>query len=1052
MLMNVQKRVLQQQQLLLLVVLLVIVVLVAVDVDVIVSASTLDSTSSYNTRRSINNNNTNNNTNNNNRIAFHFHSLTNSKRRRIRKSLQYDTNRNFISQQMNRNIITNININANRNTNQFSIIARHMHTKNYSNTNNDNNNNNNKKKKNDHKKYPTRKQKENKRTFQELNTIYVHQLKTIYESSLFHTTTNNNSNNNNDDERIQSYKYLLTLESNVLNLIWSSQSIQQIHDVLWKFITFVKHTIKNDDDNNNDNYYDNNHNNHDNNNNHNDDDTTKITYHDLKYLGPNIASAALRRMIDIRPSLSRNTDHDDNDMMMEKMIQSYIPILLQILSREIIMIGQRNGDDDNVDDDYDSIRASKIKDLTSSTSMSSSSSFEPFQKWINQVESIHQQYSINVTTIVSPTKKSNNNNNNNNNNKAIFEAQFTHYSLVNILYSLGTLSRIVKYQNDKEQQQQMQQQQQLQILTQIQNNDIEYDDNTMSSTLFKNEIISTLESSFSHLVENICFLLLNRNIHQLTPKRSIEVLTSLATIIHSRAIKEGKNNIDPTTNSNIRNVIESIGNRVHKGDAIGQFNGRDLSLGLWSLYIIQTFHLGMIKSFTRKLRKQAIREEMTCNDLCRSIWSISQLMYILEDTQRHRKYVSTNTEINQGDDFNGYEESTDFEEDVHCRSLEKELIRLDDTSICQDDILTILDECLTCICTLVNELVRDRSKYVSNNKLRSSPIIQSMQTREFADVLSTCAMLKTTINELTISELISKVHALDGFIQQCSAIDIARILRSMQQLKIHNQNEFVLAMIRRFVYLIDSHDTYATVPRTLTSMLRSIVLILADNGRNEKLLLQTIVPFLKDEKYLEKCNEFEISNIIFVLAKAKFYDKDVLMALAFRMTNENILATCTTSSASRFLWSMTSLVKSTDHNELEELLFQMFQSLGGILLSPQITSIDASSAMWSMAKSSYSLDKGVFDHLAEMLAKDHILQSATVQHVCQALWACGKMINFEDQLNQKIEHGEVTPPPYYQYATKYASFLVSHVDQMNSKDIAQVRKDENEYVFHETKQ
>ena len=1045
MLMNVQKRVLQQQQLLLLVVLLVIVVLVAVDVDVdvIVSASTLDSTSSYNTRRSIKNtNNTTTTNNNNNRIAFHFHSLTNSKRRRIRKSLQYDTNRNFISQQMNRNIITN----TNSNTNQFSIIARHMHTKNYSNNNNNTNNNNN----NDHKKYPTRKQKEKKRTFQELNIIYVHQLKTIYESSLFHTNTNNNSNNNSnnniydggDDERIQSYKYLLTLESNVLNLIWSSQSIQQIHDVLWKFITCVKHTIK--DDNNNDNYYDNNHN---------DDDTTKITYHDLKYLGPNIASAALRRMIDIRPSLSRNMNHNDNDMMME-MIQSYIPILLQILSREIIMIVQRNDDDDNVDDDYDSIRASKIKDLTSSTSMSSSSSFEPFQKWINQVESIHQQYSINVTTILSPSKKSNNNdnNNNNNNNKAIFEAQFTHYSLVNILYSLGTLSRIVKYQNDKEQQQQMQQQQQLQILTQIQNNDIEYDDNTMSSTLFKNEIISTLESSFSHLVENICFLLLNRNIHQLTPKRSIEVLTSLATIIHSRAIKEGKNNIDPTTNSNIRNVIEIIGNRVQKGDAIGKFNGRDLSLGLWSLYIIQTFHLGMIKSFTRKLRKQAIREEMTCNDLCRSIWSISQLMYILEDTQRRHKYFSSNTEIDQGDEFNGYEESTDFEEDVHCVSLEKEFIRLDDTSMSQDDILTLLDECLTCICTLVNELVRDRSKYVSNNKLRSSPIIQSMQTREFADVLSTCAMLKTTINELTISELISKVHALDGFIQQCSAIDIARILRSMQQLKIHNQNEFVLAMIRRFVYLIDSHDTDATVPRTLTSMLRSIVLILADNGRNEKLLLQTIVPFLKDEKYLEKCNEFEISNILFVLAKAKFYDKDVLMALAFRMTNENILATCTTSSASRFLWSMTSLVKSTDHNELEELLFQMFQSLCGILLSPQITSIDASSAMWSMAKSSYSLDKGVFDHLAEMLAKDHILQSATVQHVCQALWACGKMINFEDQLNQKIEHGEVTPPPYYQYATKYASFLVSHVDQMNSKDIAQVRKDENEYVFHETKQ
>lgn len=64
---------------------------------------------------------------------------------------------------------------------------------------------------------------------------------------------------------------------------------------------------------------------------------------------------------------------------------------------------------------------------------------------------------------------------------------------------------------------------------------------------------------------------------------------------------------------------------------------------------------------------------------------------------------------------------------------------------------------------------------------------------------------------------------------------------------------------------------------------------------------------------------------------------------------------------------------------MKEVLFEMFQALGGILLSTQLTPVDASSAMWAMAKSSYALDMRIFDHLAEVLAVDFMMETATLQ-------------------------------------------------------------------------
>jgi hypothetical protein len=574
----------------------------------------------------------------------------------------------------------------------------------------------------------------------------------------------------------------------------------------------------------------------------------------------------------------------------------------------------------------------------------------------------------------------------------------------------------------------------------------------------------------------------------LTPQRSLETLSSLATLIQfQKSNNHNKNNdnffisnnidddsendgdyydfsyenddsedddgnvddqINTMMNSSsttassatttISELIKIIGNRLSKGDAIGQFNGYELSIGLWSLCILQTFNYDMIQSFMRRLRKKAIRESMTSYDICKSIWAIGQLMEILDGLQHQEQQQLRGIDIDNMDDYNGDNELLNYGP----VAVDKQSVDTMD----HDEMAIIFDECETCCYTLLKELIRNQNN--SNNVAETSNgiweqtdtkmKIQSLHAGQIADILSTCLIFEVDSDEEIITKLISHVQHVDDLNKKCSVTDIARILWSMQRLKVNDQAETVPILIKRYIHYINSHEYDAKVPKTLNTVLRSIVMILPDNGRDEIDLFNSVSSLFTDKNYLQKCNEFEVSNFAFVLAMADYYDKDVLKALSERMLDRDIMYTCTPSSASRFLWSLSSLVNKKEDYEMDELLFEMFQSLGGILLSSQLTPVDATSAMWAIAKSSYSLDMGIFDHLAEMLARDSMLERATVQQVCHALWACGKMMNFEDPLKEKIEYGEVTPPPYKLYATKYATFLVSLIDQMSSKDVAQV--------------
>ena len=84
-----------------------------------------------------------------------------------------------------------------------------------------------------------------------------------------------------------------------------------------------------------------------------------------------------------------------------------------------------------------------------------------------------------------------------------------------------------------------------------------------------------------------------------------------------------------TNNPKIEQTIETLSQRLTKGDAISQFNPYEITNGLRSFYILQYFQRDFMKVYMKRLRKQPIRYKMSPRDICSCIWYIGQLMEVL---------------------------------------------------------------------------------------------------------------------------------------------------------------------------------------------------------------------------------------------------------------------------------------------------------------------------------------------------------------------------------------------------------------------------------------
>ncbi len=996
----------------------------------------------------------------------------------------------------------NLNDTNNNNNNNQRQKQQHHH----------NNNNNNVNKYNNKSSSPKKEKKKKKLDHYELKTKVLRQFRDIseyYMQAFFHSVSENRNSSlslNNNDNNSNNSNLFKTIETDILNTIWTCQSIPEIYDLLWHIVHFAKkistvhHNTRTINNNNNSNNNSNTNNSNTNNSNTNNNKKNVpiilekdmnekgygiLTRDDFALLGPNIASAILRRIVDLQQqrqnqqwrkrqkyssgkmSSNSNNDNDNNnnndDELIEKIVlQRYIPTLLHSMTEEVTLLNVQQKE-------VNSSFLSQPSEKSLPTTL-----FQPFHQWTSQLDAVfhHLDQTESFDQSTTTTTKQNS-------KETVFDQQITHYSCANYLHSIGILLRSSKEHDNG-------------VDISFMNEHLHEIVNKMSLLLL--EPIATTSTSDKSFGENVD----NPNINAtfpvtpsspviqskllgLTPKRLLEIMISLATLVQYQNNNDKQRDYNdlstdfmipirstlPTimksdtlplkSSPSVTILIHTIGNRLYQGDAIGKFNGNDLSLGLWSLFILRSFHYDMIKSFMKRLRKKTLRETLNGNEICKSLWSIGQLMEMLNELEgkqlqmkRRQEQIALenrnndsgsfdpNSQIEENESYDSWYEGTSIEAQNQVSfEMDDETHRM---NLSHEETAIIFDQSITCCYTLLKELNREyvRNHVSRNQETFKTKKLHGLKERQIADILYTCVLLDLEEDDDVVRDLVYHLGQTSDFHSRYRVADITRILWSMQRLNIKNQRETISTLIDHFLHLMSERKEDATVPKTLITIMRSIVLILPDNGRNETGILQALLPLLKNEAYLKRCNEFETSNFMFILAMADLYDKEALISLAGRMMEYEILESSTPSSASRFLWSFSKLVNKEEDYEMDELLFESFQALGGVLLSSQLTPVDASNAMWAIAKSSYSLDLGVFDHLAEMLAKDEMLERATIQQVCFGLWSCGKMINFEDPLREKMEHGEVTPPPYLSYATKYATFLVSVVEQMTAKDIAQV--------------
>eukprot|EP00557_Chaetoceros_sp_GSL56_P004048 CAMPEP_0176504732 /NCGR_PEP_ID=MMETSP0200_2-20121128/16100_1 /TAXON_ID=947934 /ORGANISM="Chaetoceros sp., Strain GSL56" /LENGTH=830 /DNA_ID=CAMNT_0017904203 /DNA_START=440 /DNA_END=2932 /DNA_ORIENTATION=- len=445
-------------------------------------------------------------------------------------------------------------------------------------------------------------------------------------------------------------------------------------------------------------------------------------------------------------------------------------------------------------------------------------------------------------------------------------------------------------------------------------------------------------------------------------------------------------------------LLSMIGDRLIQGDAVGKLNGRYLSLAMWAYASLERPHVGVLKSFSRRLRKSSVRAEMLPLDITRAVWAVGHSV-------RQLDLVTQQNEAHLNSPF--------------CPN---------------EDVGALREEVAIMVYTLVGELLKPKNSNHSEVKK-----INGLNTNQVIDLLGSFIVFEFEGSHPFVIELTNHIKYEILQRDECSATHIAKMLWSFQRLRFPIDNDIIQSTIDKFVDIILSEGAHACAPSTLNQMLRSITLFLPDHGRSYPQLYLAASYLLNNRNYLKNCNEFECSNFLWCYAMAKYYDKEVILSLSERMQNGDIISSLTPSSVSRYLWSFTSLVESNEEDiRIKETLFEMFETLGGILLSAQLKPVDSSKAMWAMAKSSYALNIGIFDHLAEVLSNDSMLERASVQQITQALWSCGKMVSWEDPLREKLEFGTVSIPPYVKSAEKFASFLVSLHERMSAKDISQI--------------
>ena len=362
-----------------------------------------------------------------------------------------------------------------------------------------------------------------------------------------------------------------------------------------------------------------------------------------------------------------------------------------------------------------------------------------------------------------------------------------------------------------------------------------------------------------------------------------------------------------------------------------------------------------MKAVMRRLRKK--RRELFASDIARALWSAARLIERLDDK----------AELEEEDD--GL--------DIAAAQLREEAVVL--------------------FYTLANELMRSPA---TSDSAKSR--LLDLTAGATADIFMSSVTLEIG-HEVPILSALSCHLRQPSIVKHCSLQDIARLLLSFHRLGLKEETETIRSLCNRFTELARTKDCDGKTlnTKTLNTVLRSVVML--NNGEMYKVrrapcknVFDVAASIINDADrgmaMCSRCSEFEVSAIAWSFAKAKYVDDGVIRRLANRMMEEDVSQLCSPSSVSRMLWSYTVLLSLADDShsdnnmpidvgqrlaELRETQYLLFQSLSWVLLSEQLNPIDCTAAMWAMAQASYPLDLSVFDHLAESLARDDMLERSS---------------------------------------------------------------------------
>lgn len=493
---------------------------------------------------------------------------------------------------------------------------------------------------------------------------------------------------------------------------------------------------------------------------------------------------------------------------------------------------------------------------------------------------------------------------------------------------------------------------------------------------FHNRLQTLAQKIWNHLAERSDIVL-----RQAGPKRWVDCLRS----VHSLQLDLATH---PTSNNNNNNkdastkypcFYQSLCHRLTRGDALAQLSARDLTAVLQALAASRLDHAAernLLRAVARRLRKKSVRVNASDATLARAAAAAVLL-------------ASRNVD---------------------------------------DDIATTdVHELQTLVYTVTKDLVAHAKE--SNEARAVSELVATLVSLSAFAVPADDPLVRDAYQWLTQRALQSP--------ETWTVTDLARFAEASVSWNLPATNELAQVLATHFGSLVAvATPNFPCQPSHVNDILRCAVLLHGRDDSIMKMYRTTARTLFLDEKFLGKCEMRELSNYAWFMSAAKWNDDQVWEALGNEILRLEHTEECSPKTACRVLRSFTNQASYAESapqqvSRRSEMLFCLFRNLGEPLLSTQISTRDVTSAIYTYAKALYVDDMGIFDHLVEVMVAR--LDNCSNRQVAQSLWACGKMMAWEGEL-EIDDHPE---PPYLSNSWALASFLSSHAEELSTKDVAQ---------------